>query len=76
VHEPRDTPAEQAANGAEPRPLSPEERYPFVRPPVARLLVELDEQIEEIEAEARRAEEEFNRPRGIMGKLFGLRTRV
>lgn len=76
MHEPRDPTREEPENGAEPRQLSPEERYPFVRPAVARLLVELDEQVFELEAAARRADDEYNRPRGIMGKLFGLRTWV
>lgn len=55
---------------------SPEELYPCVRPEVARLLVELDQRQLEIQARADRAMADFERPRGIMGKLFGLRTSV
>lgn len=76
MHEPRDSTREEPENGTTERQLSPEERYPFVRPATARLLVELDAQLLEIEAAAREAEDEFNRPRGIMGKWFGLRTSV
>ncbi len=56
--------------------LTPEEKYPQVRPEVARLLVELDQQILELQASADRAMADFERPRGIMGKLFGMRTSV
>jgi len=56
--------------------LTPEQQYPQVRPHVARMLVELDQRIEEGEARARREDDEWNRPRGIMGRLFGLRTHV
>jgi len=56
--------------------LSPEEQYPGVRPEVARLLVDLDQRQVELQASADRAMADFERPRGIMGKLFGLRTSV
>lgn len=65
------------ASDAAPEPeLTPEQLYPCVRPEVARLLVELDEQVIAHQARADLAMAEFNRPRGIMGKLFGLRTSV
>lgn len=56
--------------------LTPEQLYPCVRPEVARLLVELDERLIELQARTDLAMEEFERPRGIMGRLFGLRTSV
>lgn len=56
--------------------LTPEQQYPQVRPHIARMLVELDQRIEDGEARARREDDEWNRPRGIMGRLFGLRTHV
>lgn len=56
--------------------LPPEEQYPGVRPEVARLLVELDLRQVELQASVDRSMADFDRPRGIMGKLFGLRTSV
>jgi hypothetical protein len=56
--------------------LTPEQLYPGVRPELASLLTEMYLQERELWAEVERATAEFNRPRGIMGKLFGLRTSV
>jgi len=39
-------------------------------------LVDLDQRQVELQASADRAMADFERPRGIMGKLFGLRTSV
>lgn len=47
-----------------------------MRPELASLLAEMYLQERELWAEVERATAEFNRPRGIMGKLFGLRTSV
>jgi hypothetical protein len=59
----------------EPQP-SPAQLFPGVRPEVASLLTELYLEERALWAEVERETAEFNRPRGIMGKLFGLRTSV
>lgn len=63
-------------NGSDEQALAPELRYPGVRPEVARLLAEGDRRIAALELAVDRATEDWNRPRGWMGKLFGLRTHV
>ncbi len=63
-------------NGSTEQPLAPEPRYPGVRPEVALLSAESDRRIAALERAVDRATDEWNRPRGLMGKLFGLRTHV
>jgi len=56
--------------------LTPEQLYPDERPEFARILADLDRQHDEIRARIDRQAIELNRPRGIMGRLFGLETHV
>ncbi len=73
----RTTPPADDGSPRAPQPgLSPEQLYPGVRPELAALLTEMYLEERELWAEVERATAEFNRPRGIMGKLFGLRTSV
>jgi len=51
-------------------------RRRHLRPAVVRILDELERENAELQAEVDRATAEWNRPRGLMGKLFGLRTHV
>lgn len=62
--------------GVDGHPLSIQAYGPRVRPEVARILAETELRIAHLQDEIDRATAEFNRPRGIMGKLFGLRTHV
>lgn len=71
---------DQSHNGSQNDPdgeeLTPEQLYPDERPEFARLLADLDRQQDEIRARIEREAIEWNRPRGIMGRLFGLETHV
>ncbi len=57
-------------------PSANDVRRRYLRPEVVRILDELDRENDELQAAVERANEEWNRPRGLMGKLFGLRTHV
>jgi hypothetical protein len=74
------TPSNSPANGELPDAHEPEptlaDLYAGIRPEVAALMAASRRREQAIWAEVERAEAEFNRPRGIMGKLFGLRTSV
>jgi hypothetical protein len=76
VEEPSNPSPRDVPGRTEEPELSPEELYPGVRPEVSLALAEIRRRERALWREVERETAEFNRPRGIMGKLFGLRTSV